>query len=316
MKKIIIFTAIILLILIVGVVFFTITSNANENENLVSKTDNEIKYLEEKIIDIMNNLNQITFSDTVLIEEKTQDENKGDEKTNSQQNETTEESSQRGDTKTQKESNNSKSSSSSQESNASSQNNENTSDSSKYEIKNNSILVSKTDNINWNYIKSNVENTHSIWSNLILDLHSLNVNQQDILNFSSVLDQITINAKTEDKTTLLNNLASLYSFLPKYREQIYKETNKEINVDYTIACILNSYAFSEQGKWDEANFQLSNAINYFTNIMNNTNIQEDNKNKINKTYILLNELNNSSALNDKDLFLIKYRNVMEELLSI
>ena len=45
-----------------------------------------------------------------------------------------------------------------------------------------------------------------------------------------------------------------------------------------------------------------------------TNIQ--NQNRVSKAYILLNELNGCINMQDKELYYIKYRNVMEELMNL
>lgn len=303
---------IILIIIITSIIFFFISNNSNEEETLLYKTENEIEYIEENIIAMMNKLNQITFSNTVLIEEKTENTKSGKSENNAQ-NQNTEQSNKQGsDNQKQGQSGNNSNSSSSE---SSSQNEQNTA-TIKYEIRDDSILTTNTNNIDWETIKYNTENMHSMWSTLLIDLYSLNVNQDDILNFSSILDQITINSKEEDKVTLLNNLASLYSFLPKYKEQIYKEDNSKINIDYAKACVLNSYALSEQNKWDDVKAQTSKSVNYFTNIMNSVYVNRENQSKITKAYVLLNELNNSVRLNDKEVFLIKYKNAMEELIKI
>ena len=52
----------------------------------------------------------------------------------------------------------------------------------------------------------------------------------------------------------------------------------------------------------------------FTKLL--TNIEkQDNKNQynINKAYIMINEMQNSVTLQDKEIFLIKYKNLLEEL---
>lgn len=321
MKKQIIIVFIILIIVIDSIIFFFIRNNSNEEETLLSKTEKEIEYIEENIILMMNSLNQITFSDAVLIEEKIQS-TKSSKSENNEQSQNTEDSNQ-GTSQNQgqnqgnsQEGGSQQSSSNSQSSSGSSSQNKQNAPTTKYEITNNSILTRNTDNIDWDTIKSNTENMHSMWSTLLIDLHSLNVNQDDILNFSTMLDQITINSKDEDKVTLLNNLASLYAFLPSYKQQIYKENNNEINIDYAKSCVLNSYALSEQNKWDEVNTQTAKAVSYFTNIMNSVDENRENQNKITKVYVLLNELNNSVSLNDKEVFLIKYKNAMEELTNI
>ena len=249
---------------------------------------------------MMNSLNGIMLSNSVLIEEKT---SKNSQENQNDQQSTGDSSQESGD------------SSSSSDSNTSENNTKNTSkESTKYEIKNNSILTNKSTEIDWKNVKSNVEAVHSSWATLTIDLHALNVNNEDILKFSSVLDQVTISAKKEDKVITLNNLAALYAFLPNYTKQI-SDDNEKININYTKAHVLNSYALLEQDKWDDMKSQVSNAINYFTNILNSVNEEGQNQNKLSKIYVLLNELNNSIDLKDKDLYMIKYKNVIEELMN-
>ena len=193
---------------------------------------------------------------------------------------------------------------------------ENTSEeNTKYEIINDSILANDNKTIEWKQIKSNIESIHATWATLTVDLHSLNVKNEDILTFSDVLDQVTINAKQKNKIATLNNLATLYAFFPNYITQISGD-NEKININNTKACVLNSYALAEQDKWEEMKLQVANAINNFTNILNSVNQETQNQGSINRIYVLLNELNNSINLRDKDLYIIKYKNVMEELINL
>lgn len=306
MKKQIIIGSIIL-ICIVACVVFIISKNNSKDTSLQAKTEEEIEHLEEKIVAMMNSLNKITLSNSVLVEEKTNE--------NSQASENTKQSnggSQEGEGESSSQSSDSSSSSGSSDSDNDKENT--TKGNAKYEIVNDSILANQNQTVDWEYIKSSAETIHSSWATLTIDLHSLNVNNQDILNFSSVLDQVTLSAKQEDKTATLNNLASLYAFFPIYIKQISNDSEK-INIDYTKACVLNSYALVEQNKWDEMKLQVTNGINYFTNILNSVNDEKQNQNKLSRTYVLLNELNNSIDLKDKDLYMIKYRNVMEELVN-
>lgn len=304
MKKQIIIGSIILICIVVCIVFIIIKNNS-EDTSLYVKTEEEIEHLEEKVVAMMNSLNKITLSNSILIEEKTNQ--------NSQTSGTTKQSndnSQEGEGGSSSQSSDSNSSSASNSSDNDKENN--TQENSKYEIVNDSILANKNQTIDWEYIKSSAETIHASWVTLTIDLHSLNVNNQDILNFSSVLDQATLSIKQEDKVATLNNLASLYAFFPSYIKQISNDSEK-ININYTKACILNTYALSEQDKWEDMKTQATSAIQYFTNIMNSVNVKK--QNKITKVYVLLNELNNSIDLKDKDLYKIKYRNVIEELVN-
>lgn len=306
MKKQIIIGSIIL-ICIVACVVFIISKNNSKDISLQAKTEDEIEHLEEKIVAMMNSLNKITLSNSVLVEEKT-NENSQTSGNTKQSNDNSQEDGEESSSQS------SDSSSSSGSSDSDSDKENTTKGNSKYEIVNDSILANQNQTVDWEYIKSSAETIHSSWATLTIDLHSLNVNNQDILNFSNVLDQVTLSVKQEDKTATLNNLASLYAFFPIYIKQISNDSEK-INIDYTKTCVLNSYALIEQNKWDEMKLQVTNGINYFTNILNSVNDEKQNQNKLSKTYVLLNELNNSIDLKDKDLYMIKYRNVMEELVN-
>ena len=258
-----------------GVVFAANTTNENNNEALISKTEDEINFLEKNIIEMMNKLNNIDFYNSVLIQTVDEKSNENKENTNTITD----------------------------------------TENVKYEVKSNSIISNDNKEVDWKYIKSNIENLYNILPTIITDLNSLNINKEDILNFSNTLDQVALAIKQEDKLISLNNLASMHSFLPKYLSKFSKDTQK-MNIAYTKNCILNSYAFAEQNNWNEVKAQTSNALNYYLNTMNDIDISNEKQNRISKVYILLNEINNSIDLQDKDLFLIKYRNVMQELMNL
>lgn len=318
-RKIIIFVLIAVFLLIsigLGVVFALNNNNSmnsKEDKTLIEKAEQEIKFLEDKIIAMMNKLNHINFLNSVLTEEKnanknqnSEEENKSQTKTNEQSSKSSSEAEQETSMKPQE------GSSSDSQITSGSSSNENV----KYEVKNGGILISNgSTEIDWEYMKSNIETIYTILPTIVTDLNTLNVNSQDILNFSNSLDQTTLSIKNEDKLVSLNNLASLYAFLPSYRSQFSQDTQK-INIDFTINCILNSYAFVEQNNWNEAKVQLANATNYYLKVMDGIDQNIQNQNRVSKAYILLNELNSSVNFQDKELFFIKYRNVMEEMVNL
>lgn len=307
MKKIIL-TIFIIAIIIAISAFAYVMATQNKEKGLSNKSEEQIAYLENKVIMMMNHLNQIRFSNSVVVQQNI------DNKESSKQNQESSGSSESGSSSGSEQGESSSQGGSSQKS-ENSESKEQTSsseDNIQFAVKNNSILTNEKPEIDWDYIKTNTEIIYSTWPSMIVDLHELNVKNEDILNFSSTLDQVTLSAKQEDKTVMLNNLASLYALLPNYRSQISKDM-QEINIDYTKACLLNAYAFVEQDKWDEVKKQLQNAISYFSNIMNSINSNEQKQSQISKIYVSLNELNNTIDKKDKELFYIKYRNSMEEL---
>ena len=143
----------------------------------------------------------------------------------------------------------------------------------------------------------------------------VNVNNDDILNFSNILNQTIVNIKQENKVNTMLDLANLYGYIPNYLKQFSNDEEK-ISIEYIKSNILNSYALVEQERWDEVKEQVFNSVENITNIMNSINTEQFSQYQINRIYVMLNELYSSIDLKDKQLYYIKYRNVMEELMNI
>lgn len=295
-EKIIKYVAVLIVVIIIAISIFIIIKFKNNNkkdDNLNEKTQEELKYISTKIIELMNGLNNITFSNYILIEE----ENTDNKENNS--NENNENEGNKSDTFSDK-SNNTQSSS---ESNI------------KYELKGSNILSNNTGTINWDNEKGVIESINVKWTSLIVDLHQLNVNNDDILNFSNILNQTIVNIKQENKVNTMLDLANLYGYIPNYLKQFSNDEEK-ISIEYIKSNILNSYALVEQERWDEVKEQVFNSVENITNIMNSINTEQFSQYQINRIYVMLNELYSSIDLKDKQLYYIKYRNVMEELMNI
>lgn len=301
-EKIIKYVAVLIVVIIIAISIFIIIKFKNNNkkdDNLNEKTQEELKYVSTKIIELMNGLNNITFSNYILIEEENTDnkENNSNENNENERNEMNEENTS--DTSSDK-SNNTQSSS---ESNI------------KYELKGSNILSNNTGTINWDNEKGAIESINVKWTSLIVDLHQLNVNNDDILNFSNILNQTIVNIKQENKVNTMLDLANLYGYIPNYLKQFSNDEEK-ISIEYIKSNILNSYALVEQERWDEVKEQVFNSVENITNIMNRVNTEQFSQYQINRIYVMLNELYSSIDLKDKQLYYIKYRNVMEELMNI
>ncbi len=295
-EKIVKYVAVLIVVIIIAISIFIIIKFKNNNkkdDNLNEKTQEELKYVSTKIIELMNGLNNITFSNYILIEE----ENTDNKENNS--NENNENEANKYDTSSDK-SNNTQSSS---ESNI------------KYELKGSNILSNNTGTINWDNEKGAIESINVKWTSLIVDLHQLNVNNDDILNFSNILNQTIVNIKQENKVNTMLDLANLYGYIPNYLKQFSNDEEK-ISIEYIKSNILNSYALVEQERWDEVKEQVFNSVENITNIMNSVNTEQFSQYQINRIYVMLNELYSSIDLKDKQLYYIKYRNVMEELMNI
>lgn len=281
-KKIIIFF--ILLILIAGSSFavWKNKEKPNDEEKINSKLDSEMEYLNTSLINIANGLNNIVIQEYKITE--------------SSNNNTSSDSSN----------NTSKNDNSSKENSSNESNNETSKIS--FSMTQNTI---NTDEIDWKNLESEISNLYKSWSEIIIDLNKINNNNENILKFSNDLDETTKYIKAQDKVNSLSMVAKLYSYLPQFME-LYEKDSRKIAFMQTKTNIIRAYSIIEQEKWEEIKREISSSINIFNTILNDVN---NNKNQynINKTYVLLNEFNNSIDTNDKEILYIKYRNLIQEI---
>jgi len=288
---------VIFLVIISGCVI--VFSNTNDGK-IKDKLEEEISYIETKLLGMVNAANNIPFSNSVLLERNTIE---GQSNSNSDSSSSSQGSSSQNQT-----------SGGGESSSSSSEENSKSTEYTKYNVENQNILINTNEEIDWNYMKNTVETLYSSWPTIMIDLHSVNVKNEDILTFSINLDSLIINIQNEDKKATLNTLAILYSYLPIYMQQYSEDTDK-VNTQYTKSHIINTYVLLEEDKWEDMQAEITKANEYFSLIINS--IKEDrSRNCISKTYVLVNEMNNAIKLQDKKLFYLKYRNIMESLMNI
>ena len=174
------------------------------------------------------------------------------------------------------------------------------------------ILASEQGDIDWNTVKSEIEKINNSWGVILLDLSSFNINSNDVLGFSNALDNCILSIKDENKSSSLVNLANLYSFIPKYEASISAPNNVQ-NIKQVKLYILNSYAAVEQDNWNEVESNMAQCENTYKNIINDIEYVKDKEIKVNRTYVLIKELQNSLSYKDKKLFYIKYKNLIESI---
>ncbi|MCL2354830.1 MAG: hypothetical protein FWC68_02950 [Oscillospiraceae bacterium] len=174
------------------------------------------------------------------------------------------------------------------------------------------VLLSNHDYINWEILKQEIELLNSAWATIILNLYSMEIDAEEILAFSRDLDIAIINIKGEDKRGSLTSLARLYSHLPKYLENIEEEVITK-HIKQTKAFVLNAYALVEQRNWAEVASNIVEADNAFRNILSDIDYVRSNEFKVNRTYVLLKELERSIEFRDSEIFFMNYRNLMQAL---
>ena len=271
----------IVIIMIITSVIYIVNTKKNEG-NINEKVEEELDFIGKELINMINSINNISFNNYSLqINKETSSNNNQKEKEDKSSDEK----------KSEKEVEN-------------------------FSLKETGILNKDLYDINWNYLKNNSEKLYNIWTTSIIDLHSLNVNNEDILEFSNKLDLSTISSKNEDKDSFLTNLVELYSYIPKFFKQINSKKEK-ILVANTIDSILRSYMYVNQDNWNDTKIAIEESQKSYIQIIN---IYDENslfsKYKLTRIYVLLNELDSSISLKDKDIYFIKYQNVIEALINL
>lgn len=300
-KYLILFISTIVFLAIISICIVVFSNS--KKDNTTQKIEEEISYLETKLIGMLNALNNIPISSSVMLEQSSVKSNQNNEQGGNTQGSS-------GGSSEKSSSDNSSDSSSGKSNNQ----NEESESYNKYSIKNENILIETNDKIDWNYMKNTAEKLYTSWTSIMIDLHSVNIKNEDILGFSDNLNTLILNIENENKLLTLNNLAVLYAYIPVYMSQ-YSENKDRINIAYTKSYIINSYILTEEDKWDEMQTQIDNAQKYFGTVMNSIN-KDKMQNSVNKTYILLNEMKNVISLKDKKLYFIKYKNLMENIMTI
>lgn len=305
-KKILI--CVILILIIIGSVVlasFIKAKNRNNDGQGKDKAVSEVKYLETKLTALLNSMNNIKYENYKVITSKIDENDTKDATKSSDKND----NSNMGDEKSKTQDKAQASGNGESDSNSQKQGNTN-----KYSVERISSMSTTSDSVDWSKIKNEIEVLYSIVPTITLDLYDLDTDKNEILKFNTELDNLTAVVKKEDKEKTLVELAKLYSFLPKYLEQV--STNEVYtNVINTKAYVVAAYSIVETENWNQVIEYINKAIESYSKVLNN--VTEDTKMyNVNRGYILLNELQNAANIKDKEIFLIKYKNLLEEFNSI
>ena len=273
------------LILLTIILIFILTGcKSDKTDDMEAKIKDEIGYLDVKIIEMLNKINNISYENykvtTQEIELNKDSGKSGDQTATSQepgQRDKGEQGESQGETKE-------------------------TQTINKSEMSYSSVLTKENQEINWDILKSEIEVLHSTWNTIIIDLMETEIDSQFITSFEQELDQTTIFIKNENKQDSLNGLGRMYSCLPEFIEN---ENGKSIiNVKKHL---INAYSICENKQWNEMENEVNNAISIIKNVSN------ENEFNLEKSKVVLMEVLNAIAIKDIDVFYIKYRNAIEQL---
>ena len=299
----------VIFVLSIAFILFKSYADSNKNEDEKEKTETEIQRIELSFVNMFNELNNIKFENYRI---NTSQINKEDLKDNSSSSASETIPSSGGSSSS--ESSSSGDQGESQKENGSSQSSEESKENQNYEMKLSGVLTNNSD-INWENLKNEVEILYSAIPSLTIDLYKININKEKITNFNQEYDNLMKAIKEENKQNALDALANLYNYLPDFIENSTDDTNEKILIK-TKNNVFKAYSLLDKNDWNAITENVNLANQEFTKIL--TDSQSSNKNQyiINKAYVQINELQNSTQTKEKEIFLIKYKNLLEELENI
>ena len=300
MKKFKIISYIILVIVLVILALTVYTSATQNNEqDEKEKVTSEIRYLDTKLVELFNHMNNIETRNyqiyTTKIEESRSAQNSGGGSSEEASSSDFNTSSGSDSTSTQDSNNQAETENA----------NEN------YEMQAAGILTTNRD-VDWTSCKNESELIYTSISTITLDLYRLNVSQEDILKFNKELDYLTVSLEEENKQKALDNLVKVYEYIPKFAQTVVDDTLYKTVLE-TKLNIFRGYAKLDSGDWAGMNTNIVDAINSYATLLTNTEIDANKQTSINKGYVMLNELKNAVDTQNISVFLIKYKNLLEEM---
>ena len=288
----------IVIIIVLSMALYVNISKGSEGKEEERKTS-EINFLEEKLVNLFNEMNNIQMRNySISVSEISEQSNK--QKDSSSNN-----------SKQEQDSNSSSGSGSSTSSDTSSGTNQK---SQKFELEAKGVLTN-SDEINWDYIKSEIEILYSSLPTITLDLYKSNVNQENVLSFNKEFDNLTIVTKNEKKEETLNSLSKLYEYLIGFIENSENYKTKKDILESKLY-ILKAYAKLDSKNWVEIGNNTKQSIDIYSRLLSNTNLDANKQYSISKVYVMINELQNAVEVQDESVFLIKYKNILEEMNSL
>lgn len=308
---------ILIIYMLISIMFLCGCNNSEEDKHIDKKVQNEIEYIDKKIIGMMNKLNNITLENyevkTKEVPSQKESESNSSNKNGSSEGESSGgESSGEGSGSSESSGEEKSEKSSSEETSSSNESQGESKDIKVLQMQPSNILVIDKEDIDWDSLKSEIELMYSGWNSIILDLYSVNATNEDILNFSKALDEAVISIKSEDKKKSLQQLANLYEYLPKYMNGLSIEESTK-NIFQTKYHILKAYSMVEDENWKEVQNQLEEADLAYTKVINDVDYIQNKQEDVLRVYVLIKELKNSINLKDKDIFYIKYKNLMNAI---
>lgn len=291
------------IIIVVIIIFMFQTISKENGKDAKEKTLAEVEFIEVKLVGLLNKMNNIEVRNyNVSVTEITQkkslenESNTANEASKSADKENNDKANEKGDTSSEQKTNDKESEN---------QQNE------KFQLKATGVLT-RNEDIDWEQVKNDVEMLYSSIPTITLDLYQMQVTQEDILNFNKEIDILTLAIQKNSKEETLKSLSTIYEYIPKFME---KTTNDNLikTITKTKSDLFKSYSQLDRKNWQEISEMIKKAVDNFSQLLTDTKIDSNKQYTINKVYVMLNELQNAVKVQDINVFLIKYKNILEEM---
>ena len=308
MKKYKIFLFIFLIVVIVVLsIFLYFNISRGNNENSKEKSLAEVEYVETKLVTLFNELNNIESRNYTVsvkeIESPSKEENS--ESSSSSSKESTEQQSQG------QEQSQGQQDQGGQTSGSDSQGGQEEKTTQEFEMKETGILT-KTEDIDWEHVKTEVENLYTSIPTITLDLYQMQIPRENILAFNQEFDKLTVSVKEENKENTLLELSNIYNYIPTFVDNVSDSDVYKVVIK-TKNNLFKAYSKLDSKNWNEISNDVKTTIDTYASLLSNTNVEREKQESVNKVYIMLNELQNAVNVQDTSVFLIKYKNILEEM---
>ena len=295
-KKYLIIAGIAIVVIIIAIVGMRKIMNNNTKESSINKKiNNELDYLGTTTLSMINSLNNLNLEDVVKVRQTST--NSGDNSQNNANSSSGDEGKNNSKTSDSQQQEDSSSNSKTDETSSTGTDTKNT---KSFSLDDNSILLRDNTNVDWSALESEAENLFTAWSTIILDLNSLSISNEDILAYNSNLDSLLKALKDNDKANSAISLANLYSLNSKYINESSKNDESK-KLAYIKSNVISAYSLVTAEKWEQVNQLLDQAEKGLLDVINTSgNTEERKQTKINKSYVMLKELEKEEIRRKKE----------------
>lgn len=165
--------------------------------------------------------------------------------------------------------------------------------------------------LDWKNISKEVKEINISTDTIIQDLSEVDISNEDILALRNEVNSVIISTGNEDEYNLFQKLSYLYSLLPNYLEK-YSDNKNKIDDMKLKSLVLSGFVQANFLDWKTAKETMTLAEAKYNEMMNNVDYMKENSNKLNKIYVLLEELKNAIELEEVELTKVKFVNLIEK----